>query len=90
MTPGGPFDIERLKADDLKAGVVKCSWKPRVDHPAIPPEHVDAFSGTLLAGALLGISAGAWNVSDEWNRLLPDYKFIQAEAFLTEAWRSKP
>jgi hypothetical protein len=38
---------------------------------------------------LLGISAGALNVTDEWNQLLPDYKFTQAEEFLGEAWKSK-
>jgi hypothetical protein len=44
----------------------------------------------LMSGILLGISAGALDVSDEWNRLLPDYKLTQAEDFLTEAWRGKP
>ena len=70
--------------------MVKGSWRPLVNHPAIPPDRAGALSGILLAGMLLGISAGALNVSDEWNRLLPDYKFAQAEEFLSEAWRDKP
>lgn len=41
--------------------------------------------GTLLAGA-----KGAWNTSDEFNRILPDYKFTQIEEFLAEVWENKP
>jgi len=88
--PGKPFHIERLKADDLKAGVVKCSWLPTVDHPGIPREQAEALAPMLVAGMLLSISTGALNVTDEWNRLLPDYQFTQAEKFLAEAWRDKP
>jgi hypothetical protein len=70
--------------------VLKASWRPLVSHPAIPPDQAATLSGILLAGMLLGISAGALNVSDEWNRLLPDYTFTQAEEFLSKAWRDKP
>jgi len=41
----------------------------------------------LLGGVLLGFSEGAFDVSDEWNKLLPEYKFTGAEEFLTDAWR---
>lgn len=88
--PGEPFQIERLKADDLKAGVAKCSWLPTVDHPGIPREQAETLAPMLVAGMLLGISAGALKVTDEWNRLLPEYQFTQAEELLTEAWRGKP
>lgn len=88
--PGEPFHIERLKPDELKAGVVKCSWLPTVDHPGIPREQAEALAPMLVTGMLLGISAGVLNVSDEWNRLLPDYQFTEAEEFLTEVWRDKP
>lgn len=87
---GEPFHIERLKADDLKVGLAKCSWLPTVDHPGIPREQAEALAPVLLAGMLLGTSAGVLKVTDEWNRLLPDYQFTQAEEFLTEAWRDKP
>ncbi|KAB8231987.1 uncharacterized protein BDW43DRAFT_312604 [Aspergillus alliaceus] len=33
---GGPFAVVKMKAEDLKAGVVKSTWLPKVDHPAIP------------------------------------------------------
>jgi hypothetical protein len=88
--PGEPFHIDKLKADDLKAGVAKFSWLPTVDHPGIPREQAKALAPMLVSGMLLGISAGALEVTDEWNRLLPDYQFTQAADFLAEAWRGKP
>ncbi|KAJ4288263.1 hypothetical protein N0V88_007453 [Collariella sp. IMI 366227] len=86
---GGPAHIDRLKKDDLKAGVVKSSWLPKADHPSFTPEQVKAMSEVLTAGILLGISVGAMNVSDEWNKLLPDYEFTKAEDFLAKEWRDK-
>ncbi|TKA48805.1 hypothetical protein B0A49_12255, partial [Cryomyces minteri] len=82
-----PFEIEKLKADELESGAWKTSWIPKLDHPSIPPEHVDMFSRIIVAGLLLAISAKAYSCSDEWNRLLPDYKFTQPEEFLSKAWR---
>lgn len=87
--PGKPFRIEKLKVDDLKAGVANCSWLPTVDHPGIPREQAEALAPKLVSGMLLGISAGALNVTDEWNRLLPDYQFTQAAEFLAGAWYNK-
>ncbi|KAK4040021.1 hypothetical protein C8A01DRAFT_35988 [Parachaetomium inaequale] len=87
---GGTFKVERLQADDLNSGVVKSSWIPRPDHPSFTPEQIEALAERLTAGILLGISVGAASVSDEWNQLLPDYKFTKAEDFLAEAWHGKP
>jgi hypothetical protein len=85
-----PFAIEKLKAQDLESGTWTTSWQPKLDHPSIPPDQVDIFSRIILAGVLLAISADAYNVSDEWNQLLPGYKFTQAEDFLAGVWRGKP
>jgi hypothetical protein len=94
LTPelgGQPFQIEKVKPRDLESGAWSASWLPRISHPAIPPELVsDTLSKTVVSGILLGISAGCFKVSDEWNRLLPDYEFTTAEDFLTEAWTGKP
>jgi hypothetical protein len=87
---GGPFSRETLQADDLKAGVVKSSWKPKVEHPSLPAEQSEAMAGALVTGMLLGTDSGVWSVSTEWNKLLPDYKFTKAEDFLTEVWSGKP
>lgn len=81
--------VDRLKVDDLKAGLVKSSWLPKVSHPAIPPEQADALAGMFLAGMSLGISCGALNVSDEFNQLFPDYYFVQPRDFLLAAWQGK-
>ncbi|KAK1984675.1 NmrA-like family protein [Colletotrichum cereale] len=83
---GKPFEVTKLNTDDLKAGVVNTPWLPLVDHPSIPKEAVEAASPSMLAGFLLGILAGNFEVSDEWNRLLPDFEFTQPEEFLTTAW----
>lgn len=87
--PGEPFHVEKLKAEDLKVGMVKCSWLPSVDHSGIPRAQAEALAPMLVAGMLLAISAGALKVTDEWNRLLPDYQFAQAGEFLAKAWRDK-
>ena len=79
-----------MKADELEGGAWKTSWIPKLDHPSIPPEQVEMFSRIIVAGILLAVSAKAFECSDEWNRLLPGYKFTQPEEFLSEAWRGKP
>lgn len=63
---------------------------PVLDHPSIPPEQVEMFSGIILTGLWRAIVAGDYVCPDEWNRLLPTYKFTQPEEFLSEAWRGKP
>jgi hypothetical protein len=60
-----------------------------VDHPSIPKDQIEPFSKMIMRGVLLSFGQGAWTVTDEWNRLLPDYKFVQAEDFLKEVWGSK-
>ncbi|KAJ5689983.1 NAD(P)-binding protein [Penicillium macrosclerotiorum] len=87
---GTPFKIERLKKNDLLSGEWKTSWLPKVEHPSIPSGQLDMMSRVIVSGLVLGISAKDFVVSDEWNQLLPDYKFTQAEDFLAEAWQGKP
>lgn len=82
--------MEKLKLEDLKDGIVKSTWMPIVSHTAIPPKQAKSLATTLLSGMTLGIAAGALHVSDEWNQLLPDYKFTQPRQFLSEAWDGKP
>ena len=79
-----------MNAEELESGAWKTSWLPKVDHPSIPPEQVAVLSKTIVGGLLLAISAKAFQCSDEWNRLLPDYKFTQPEEFLSAFWRGKP
>lgn len=86
---GGKFDVERLDIEDVKRGEIKSSWVPLVNHPSIPKEEVEGLSRGFLAGFLLGAEAGAYTVSDEWNRLLGGYKFQGVEGFLERYWGGK-
>jgi len=58
--------------------------------PGLPAEQVEQFSKVVLIGYLLSGFHSAWAVSDQWNRLLPDYKFTDAEEFITKSWAGKP
>ena len=87
----GTFDITYLKAEDLRQDppVIKSSWMPTVGHHSAPPDVWKQYVPRLIAGMLLANSAGSMKVSNEWNRLLPDYKFTGVEEFLTPAWKGK-
>ena len=87
---GAPFQIEKLKVDELKSGEWTSSWLPKVDHPSLLPEQVSSLSKSIVAGLLLAMNSKAFQCSDEWNQLLPDYKFTQPEEFLSGFWRGKP
>ena len=41
----------------------------------------------VAIGMLLSAVEGAWNVSDELNRMFPAYEFQSPEEFLMKAWR---
>ncbi|KAK0614645.1 hypothetical protein B0T14DRAFT_463173 [Immersiella caudata] len=88
---GGPFEVEKLQAADLQAGIVNSSWRPKVDHPIFrdSPEQAAAMEKVLLVSLLLAFSAGTFDGSDEWNKLLPEYKFTGLEEFLSGAWREE-
>jgi hypothetical protein len=83
---GKPFKVEKLKSEDLEASIIKASYLPIPEHPSIPVEDRKGYAATIIRGLLLGIKDGAMQVSDEWNKLLPDFEFTQPEEFLTEAW----
>ncbi|CAG9938621.1 unnamed protein product [Clonostachys rosea f. rosea IK726] len=83
----GPFEVEKLSLDDLKAGAVKASWLPKVTHPAIPVEQRESAAGALLTGVLLGIHNGCWKATNNaWNELLPDIELSRPEDWLVDAW----
>ena len=89
---GKPLNVEVLDPEDLKAGVVKSTWLPEVDHPSVATLDEATklhFSKLLVSGMLLNQAEGAGLVSDEWNQIFPDYKFVGAEEFLTGVWTEK-
>ncbi|KAJ3510642.1 hypothetical protein NM208_g15508 [Fusarium decemcellulare] len=86
---GKSFTIEWVKNEDLKNGVLKVERLPELNHPvlaSLSKEQLDGFRKGVLIGTVLLASAGAWAVTDEWNQLLPDYKFTQVEDFLRQVW----
>ena len=82
--------MEYFKSEDLESGEFQPSWLPKLEHPSIAPEYVDAASKAIVQGFLLAFPERAFDIGDEWNKLLPDYKFTDAEEFLEEAWKGKP
>lgn len=87
---GKPFKIDVLKEEDIRAGEIKASWEPQFVDPNMPAEQIAAFSKIIVRGCLLSGLCKSWVVSDEWNKLLPDYKFDNVEEFLIKSWEGKP
>ncbi|KAI0475834.1 hypothetical protein GGR56DRAFT_674358 [Xylariaceae sp. FL0804] len=78
---GKPFRRGVLKQQDVEAGVLALDDLPRVAHPSIPEDQVEAFSNVAVRGMLLSTARGGWTTTSEWNELLPDYKFMSVEDF---------
>ncbi|OTB02566.1 hypothetical protein M426DRAFT_264367 [Hypoxylon sp. CI-4A] len=87
---GSPFAVDKVKAEDLKAGNLNTSWGLEAVHHAVSEEQASALLKAVSIGILLSSSKGAWDISDEWNQLLPDYKFQSIEDFLGRIWEGKP
>jgi len=87
---GGPFEIEHVKAADIEAVELKTSWVPLMTHSTIPLEQREAYSKEFVIMFMLGILRGAWDVSGEWNKSLPEHKFTSADEYLWRAWEGKP
>ena len=75
---------------DLEAGELKTSWSIEAVHLAVPPEQAAALLKAVSVGILLSSCKGAWDSSDDFNQLFPDYKFTSAESFLAKVWEGKP
>ncbi len=91
--PGRPFTIDKVKLEDLEAGDLKASWTLGKRHPSFTEDQADQLAAmlkTVLIGTLVSSVKGAWDVSDAFNQLLPDYKFTLIEEFLTNVWEGKP
>ncbi|CVL03168.1 hypothetical protein FPRO06_01841 [Fusarium proliferatum] len=86
---GEPFTIEWLKMEDLAAGELKTDNYPRLPLPSVPQDQVEAFSKMVVIGTLTAFNRGAWTVSDEWNQVFPNYKFIKVDELLKSVWGSE-
>jgi len=87
---GGPFTVDKVKLEDLQAGHLETSWTLGRRHPSVSDGDADQLADMLkavLTGTLLSCAKGAWDVSDAFNQLLPEYRFVQIEEFLAAAWK---
>ncbi|KAE9378972.1 NAD(P)-binding protein [Stipitochalara longipes BDJ] len=87
---GQAFSIDKVKLEDLENGILTASWTLDASHPSVARDQVERMMKAVLVGTLLSSAKGAWDVSDDFNQLLPDFKFAQVENFLTEVWKGKP
>ncbi|KAI9831455.1 MAG: hypothetical protein M1819_005054 [Sarea resinae] len=87
---GRPFTVDKVKLEDLENGILTASWTLEASHPSVSGDQVEKMLKSVLIGTLISSAKGAWDVSDEINKLLPDYKFTQIEDFLTKVWEGKP
>lgn len=59
-------------------------------HTAFTEEEAAALMKIVLIGILLSSAKGAFDVSDEFKRILPDVNFTSIEDLLAKAWDGKP
>ncbi|KKO98908.1 hypothetical protein THAR02_08974 [Trichoderma harzianum] len=87
---GHPFTIEKAKIEDLEAGELKTVWNiEATHHAAFKADSIDMHKAVSV-GILLSSTKGAWDSSDEINRLFPDFQFTKATEFLAEVWEGQP
>ena len=87
---GRRFATDTVKLEDLEAGSLKTSWTLEARHSSVADDQAADMLKAVLIGTLLSGAKGAWAVSDEFNRILPDYRFTQIEDFLAKVWEEKP
>ncbi|KAI1774506.1 hypothetical protein F4818DRAFT_442008 [Hypoxylon cercidicola] len=87
---GSPFTVDKVKVEDLEAGNLKTSWGLKAVHQAVSQDQASALLRAVSIGILLSSSKGAWDISDDFNQLFPDYEFTSIERFLAKVWEGKP
>lgn len=86
---GRPFTVTWINKQELETEDRKMERFADIDLHNSPKERVNEFLAMAARGILLGMSRGAYTVTDEWNRLLPDYEFTQVEDFIKGVWGAK-
>jgi hypothetical protein len=79
-----------VKLEDLEVGNLRTSWTLETSHPSVSQEQAAEVLKSVLISTLISGAKGAWDVSDEFNRILPEYKFTQMEDFLGKVWKDQP
>ncbi|KAI1765052.1 NAD(P)-binding protein [Hypoxylon sp. FL1150] len=86
---GSPFTVDKVKIEDLEAGDLKTSWSLKAVHNSIFEGQASALLKEVPIGILLSSTKGAWDISDDFNQIFPDYKFTSIEDFLGKVWEGK-
>jgi hypothetical protein len=86
----GSINVTKVRVEDLEAGDLKTLWGLQAVHHAVPDDQASALLKQVTIGLLLSSSKGAWDVSDDFNQIFPDYEFTSIEDFLTNTWEGKP
>ncbi|KAK2767496.1 hypothetical protein FQN54_003653 [Arachnomyces sp. PD_36] len=81
---GEPIEVHTVKKADLEKHQLNVTWVPQFQHPNMPTGIPNA--DVLIAAALSVCAGGGFDVSSEWNELLPDMKFTDTEEFLTDVF----
>ncbi|KAF9870063.1 hypothetical protein CkaCkLH20_12422 [Colletotrichum karsti] len=84
----GSFDIEKVDEGDILSGQLSAEWVPILKHPGIPVGQEVVMSRFTAQQFIQGTITGAWDVSDDWNKLMPNFTFTSAKDYLTEIWGS--
>ncbi|KAH7159717.1 hypothetical protein B0J13DRAFT_580930 [Dactylonectria estremocensis] len=82
----GKFKVDKVSYEASKAGTAELPWCPQLTHKGVPSEMRTEMSRHIALAYMTSFAEGAWSVSDEWNRLLPDYSFSSAEEYLRKVW----
>ncbi|KAI0840136.1 NAD(P)-binding protein [Hypoxylon sp. FL0890] len=75
---GKPFTVDWLKMEDIESG----DMTNAVDLRSATPEETQAFLDSAIRRISAAISRGAYDVTDEWNKILPDYQFTTVGDFV--------
>ncbi len=84
---GQTFEVEKVKVQDLEAGELKTSWDLEAVHHSVPADQAAAALKAVSISLLLSSSRGAWDSSDDYNQIFPDYEYAPIDRFLGNVWR---
>ncbi|TVY78397.1 hypothetical protein LSUE1_G004734 [Lachnellula suecica] len=87
---GQALSVEKVNLADLENGDLKTSWGLEASHPSADESQIEDLLKTVLIGTRLSGVKGAWDVSNNFNTLLPALEFTQIENFLERVWEGKP
>ncbi|KAF3065659.1 hypothetical protein CFAM422_009497 [Trichoderma lentiforme] len=86
---GGRFAVETIKSVQARAGRLTATWHPKMEHPTVPEELRESSAKIFTAKTIVSVYQGSWEVSDEWNKIYPEYKFTTIKEFLEKWWEGK-